>query len=426
MGVVDQSVERAPPVKLGSTAYQVMLVGVLSLNFGVLFFDRNALNYLMVFVQPDLKLSGTQVGLTASALSFSWAIAAMVVGAWADRTGKRKLFLIAASIAFALCSFLSGLANSFVVLFAARLLMGAVEGGVAPVSHSMIVLAVPAERRGLAQGVTQNFGSNLFGSFVAALLLVWVAQHLGWHNAFFIAGLPGLVCAALIWLFIDEPPMPARPAERPSLFAHVAEILAVRNMALCVAIAVLLVSYLVVCWAFMPLFLTQVRGFSPTTMSWLMATLGISATIGSFAVAGLSDRIGRKPVMVVTAFLGVMLPLGAMYYGGSALGLAAIFFFGWGLTGTFPMFMATVPSESVDRHLVATAAALVMCVGEILGGVLAPLIAGRVADMTSLAAPLWIMTGLCVAAGVLALFLRETAPAVLKARAVRDDGVLIQ
>ncbi len=185
---------------------------MLSLNFGVLFFDRNALNFLMVFVQPDLKLTGTQVGLTASALSFSWAIAAFVVGAWADRTGKRKLFLIAASTAFALCSFMSGLANSFAVLFAARLLMGAVEGGVAPVSHSMIVLAVPPERLGLAQGVTQNFGSNLFGSFIAALLLVWVAQHLGWHNAFFIAGLPGLVCAVLIWLFVDEPPMPARPA----------------------------------------------------------------------------------------------------------------------------------------------------------------------------------------------------------------------
>ncbi len=188
-------------------------------------------------------------------------------------------------------------------------------------------------------------------------------------------------------------------------------------MAICMTIAVLLVSYLVVCWAFMPLFLTQMRGFSPTTMSWLMGTLGISATIGSFAVAGLSDRIGRRPVIVVTAFLGVLLPLGAMYYAGSAWGLAAIFFFGWGLTGTFPMFMATVPSESVDKHLVATAAAMVMCIGEILGGVLAPLIAGRIADMTSLAAPLWIMTGLCIAAGVLALFLRETAPLALKAQA---------
>ena len=51
-----------------SAAYQVMLVLLLSLNFGVLFFDRNALNFLMPFVQPDLKLSNTQVGMLASAV----------------------------------------------------------------------------------------------------------------------------------------------------------------------------------------------------------------------------------------------------------------------------------------------------------------------------------------------------------------------
>ena len=40
-----------------SGAYQVLLVGLLCLNFGILFFDRNALNFLMPFVQPELGLS---------------------------------------------------------------------------------------------------------------------------------------------------------------------------------------------------------------------------------------------------------------------------------------------------------------------------------------------------------------------------------
>ncbi|HEY0300439.1 MAG TPA: hypothetical protein VGC36_03860, partial [Rhizomicrobium sp.] len=54
---------------------------------------------------------------------------------------------------------------------------------------------------------------------------------------------------------------------------------------------------------------------------------------------------------------------------------------------------------------------LVMCVGEIFGGVLAPTLAGYAADAAGLGAPLWIMIGLCLAAGVAALGLRETAPA---------------
>jgi cyanate permease len=134
-------------------------------------------------------------------------------------------------------------------------------------------------------------------------------------------------------------------------------------------------------------------------------------------VPGLSDVIGRKPVMVSMSLLGVILPLGAMYFEGSAWALAAIFFFGWALTGCFPMFMATIPSESIDSRHVATATGFVMGTGEILGGVLVPTLAGRVADATDLTAPLWIMLGLCTLAGVTAMGLRETAPRVI-ARAV--------
>src|SRR6185295_19809989 len=91
-----------------SSYYPAVLVSLLSLNFGILFFDRNALSFLMPFVQPELGLNNTQVGLTASALSLSWALAALGVGAAADRTGKRKPFLIACTVAFSLCSFLTG------------------------------------------------------------------------------------------------------------------------------------------------------------------------------------------------------------------------------------------------------------------------------------------------------------------------------
>jgi ACS family hexuronate transporter-like MFS transporter len=219
----------------------------------------------------------------------------------------------------------------------------------------------------------------------------------------------------LLWRFIEEPAAPAAPAEEPqqTLRARLSEIFAHRNMVLCAGIAVLLVSYLVVCWAFAPLFLTEVRGFTPTQMKWLMGTLGISATVGSFVVSGVSDRIGRRPVVVFTCFLGVILPLGALHYHGSIWILAALFFFGWALTGAFPLFMGTIPSESVSTRHMTTAMATIMGLGEVFGGVLAPALAGWAADMAGLAAPMWIMTGLCTAAGVLGLALRETAPACL-------------
>lgn len=400
--------------KARSSGYQVWVTALLSLNFGILFFDRNALNFLMPFVQPDLQLSNTQVGMFSSALSLTWALSGLLVGRISDKLGSRKPVVVIATIAFCLCSFISGAASSFLMLLGARLLMGAAEGGVMPVSHSMIVAEVAPERRGLAMGVAQNLGSNLLGSGLAPLLLVPVAVAVGWRTGFYLAALPGLVTAALIWFTLREPPVEAHDDAAPKV--TLGEAFGHRNVILCALISILLVSYLVVCWAFMPLFLTKARGFDPDTMSWLMATLGISAGLGSFAVPAISDVIGRRPVMIFFSFLGVILPLGGLYYEGSAWVLAAIFFFGWGLNGLFPMFMATIPSESVDPRLTATLTGVVMGTGEVLGGVLSPFLAGTLADAYGLAAPLWLMLGCTVLAGFLTLGLIESAPRVVARR----------
>jgi predicted MFS family arabinose efflux permease len=400
-----------------------MLVALLSISFGILFFDRNALNFLMPFVQPDLKLSNTQVGLLASALSFAWACAALAIGYVSDKTGSRKGLLIVATIVFSACSFLTGIAATFLAMLGARLLMGVAEGGFMPICQAMIAAEVKPEHRGLAMGVTQNFGSNLLGSFVAPVVLVTFAVDYSWRHAFFLAGAPGLVAALLMWVLIRKSSAPLAIAPRgEKVKTAVLDVISERNVLICAVMGILLVSYLVVCWAFMPLYLTKVRMFDADTMKWLMGTLGISATIGAFVISGLSDRIGRRPLMIAMPLIGVILPLGAMYYEGSVWVLAAIFFLGWGLVGVFPLFMATVPSESVHREHMATALGLCMGLSEFIGGALSPSIAGYFADQKGLQAPLWIMFGLTIAGGLLALGLRETAPRILMRRQVAAEA----
>ena len=398
-----------------STAYQIVLTALLSLNFGIVFFDRNALNFLQPFVAPELGLNNEQVGILAGGLSLTWALAALGIGYISDRTGSRKGLLIASTLAFSLCCFLSGIAGSFLALLGARLLMGAAEGGVMPISQSLIASEVKPAHRGIAMGVAQNLGSNLMGSFLAPVVLTTFAVAYGWRHAFYLAAIPGIVSALLMWRFVRTPPPEPRPTNVQKL--SVMEAFAERNVLVCVILGVLLVSYLVVCWAFMPLYLINVRHFDPDTEKWLMGALGISATIGAFAVSGLSDRIGRRPLMILLPFVGVILPLGAMWFDGSVWVLAAIFFFGWALNGIFPLFMATVPSESVSREHIAVVLGLCMGIPEVLGGVFAPWLAGRIADRVGADAPLWIMFWLAIAAGLVAFGLRETAPRVLAARA---------
>ena len=398
-----------------SVGYQVVLTSLLSLNFGIVLFDRNALGFLMPFIQPELQLNNTQVGILVSALSLTWAIAAFGIGVISDRFGSRKQLLVLATIAFSVCSFGTGLAVSFVTMLGARLLMGVAEGGIMPISQSLIATEVNARHRGLAMGVAQGFGSSLLGSFVAPVVLVAFATAFGWRHAFFLAGAPGLV-VALLMAFMIRPPTNAvvAPSAPVAHTGSLRSVLADRNIVLCALLGVLLVSYLVICWSFMPLYLTQVRKYDNDTMSWLMGTLGISATIASSAIPALSDRIGRRPVTIAMPLIAIILPLAALYYGGSVWVLGAVFFCGWAVTGIFPLFMATIPSESVDARYMAGALGVCMGAGEILGGVLSPSIAGYLGDRIGLQAPIWMMLGLALVAGVVALGIRETAPAVLR------------
>ena len=402
--------------------YEQRLIWVLGITFGFLFFDRNAASFLMPFITRDLGFSNQQVGLISSALSFTWAVSAFLGGALSDHTGRRKAILLASAVTFSLCSFLSGLAASFAALFAARLLMGLVEGPFMPVCQSLLASESDQSRRGHNMGVMQNFGSNLLGSFVAPLVLVPVAAHWSWRAAFFLAGVPGLVMAVLIARYVHEPDRKAAPAAAgaPEGVSYLA-MLRYRNMILCVLMCIFMVAWMVLGWAFLPLFYVKARQLSADEMKILMSLLGLSAAFFSFIVPGLSDRLGRRPVVVAFNLVGVLVPLAALHFHGSLYLLGALIFLGWAASGTFPLFMATIPSEAIPARYVATGVGLAVGVGEILGGVSAPALAGSAADRYGLGAPLVIQAACAVCGALLALALKETAPRRSRAPAARSE-----
>jgi predicted MFS family arabinose efflux permease len=319
--------------------------------------------------------------------------------------------LIASTLLFALCSFGSGIAGGFMMMLMTRLLMGLAEGGIMPLSQSLLAAQVDPRRRGLAMGIAQGFGSSLMGSFVAPVLLVAFAEGFGWRHAFFLAGAPGVLMALLIaWTVRDAPPTQVTPVASSAEQGGLRAVLTDGNVIRCFIISTAFVAYLVVSWTFLPLFLTQVRQYPAQTMGWLMGVLGIAATLYSFSIPGLSDRIGRRPVMIVVPVLALLLPLAALHLRGPAWTLAAAFFVGWSFTGIMPLFMATSPAESVGSAHVGSALGLCMGGSEILGGVLAPLLCGMAADRFGLQAALWALMLLAVIGSVAAWGLRETAP----------------
>jgi MFS family permease len=338
-----------------------------------------------------------------------------VFGRWSDKKGVRKPFLLAAMLIFSACSVLSGLAAGFWSLLASRMLMGLVEGPFLPICLAIVAATAPAKRRGLNSGMVQNLFGSVLGMTVAPLVSIRIASALGWRISFFTGAIPGLVLALLVWLTIREPARPAPAAgvaqkeDSVSLF----DMLRQRNIALCCLIGCLAVGALLVVTIFLPVYLTQVRHYKPEAMSNTVAWLGFTAPIGGVLVPGLSDRFGRRPLMVIFLALMALTPLTALLFHGPELMLLILLFTGWLGVGALPLFMAVVPSETLNFRNTAAAMGLVVGAGEIFGGVIAPPVAGRLADAFGLDWPFIMAAVMALAAALVSTLLLETNPAVL-------------
>jgi MFS family permease len=384
-----------------------------------------ALNFLVPFFDKELGLNNTQIGLLASLLALAWAISGYAVGTLSDKTGKRKKYLLISVTIFSLCSFISGLAASFAFLLIARIIMGFAEGPVLPLTQSLMVSASAEKRRGFNMGFMQSFGSNLLGTMLAPVILVALATSFGWRNAFFIAGVPGLILALLAFLAIKETPV--APKEKKQK-ANITDLIKYRNVWVAILLSCCMMTWMFAQITFMPKFLIEIKQFSHDDMGKTMAAFGLGAIIWGAVVPALSDKLGRKPMVIFFFLMSMLMPLSVVYAGNVFSTVALLVLIGATTMGCFPIVLATIPSETVPRQYLAQTLGMIMGIGEIIGGFAAPAIAGWSADRFGLQAPFLIAASAALTAGCIAFLLIETAPVKVKKRkediGILDNGIL--
>ncbi|MFI9450816.1 MFS transporter [Amycolatopsis sp. NPDC052450] len=395
--------------------YERRLLVVLFLGVGFVLFDRQALAFLAPYINADFGLSSTQLGLAAGALSLTWAVSGIVMGMLSDRLGRRKSLLITAVVLFSLISAVSGLASGFVALLIARALMGAAEGGVIPLSQSLMFQASRPKRRGLNTGLIGGASAGLLGGIAAPFAFIWLAESIGWRWSFFVTLLPGLVIAAAMAMIVRERPFPttAEPEKKPAAVkVPLRQILGTRNVVLCILIAVCYLTWFSAIVTFTPLYLLKVKGFSPGTMGTVMTCLGVAWMVWGVVTPAISDRIGRKPALAGFTVLAVCCPLAVMFVDNAWL-LGAVMMLTYTGVGCFTLFMAVIPGESVPPGALATVVGVTMGAGELLGGALGPVLAGWASDRWGLQAAMVIAAVSAAIVVLLSLGLRETAPRIL-------------
>ena len=399
----------------GLWSYENGLVLMMSLMNGVVALDRTAISFLSPWIVPEFHLNNTQLGLLASGLSITIAGSGFLLASLADGTGRRKPILIVMLVLFSLFSAASGLAAGFTMLLAARCVLGVAEGPLAPIGQSVIALESSEHRRGLNMGIMLNLGAALIGGGIGPIASTHLATAFGWRSAFFLSAVPGLVLALALVFWMRKPPEPPRSTPEAGIpgGTGVLSLLRSRNILLCLAISGLYSAWLIVQGVFLPIYLVRVDGLSPTTMGFVVAATSLTVAAGGMIVPAISDRVGRKPALAAVCFIGMLAPLAVLFVHGPTWLITLALIIGMFGGGAGPLYVAVVPTESAPARHAATAVAISLASGEIIGGVFAPTLAGRIADITGPGAPFWICAGCAGISGLLALLLTETAPAAL-------------
>ncbi len=165
------------------------------------FFDRQILGAIAEPIRKEWGLSDGSMGALGTAFTLLYAAVGVPLGRLTDKTTRTHI-LAAGVFVWSLFTAASGLARNFFQLFALRLGVGVGEAACAPAASSLIGDLFPASKRGKALSIF------MMGLPIGIALSYWVSgiitARYGWRAAFFVAGVPGLICAVAA-LAIREP-----------------------------------------------------------------------------------------------------------------------------------------------------------------------------------------------------------------------------
>lgn len=174
------------------TSYQAIVVTILALTQFTVVLDFMVMSPLGDMLMKSMSLTTRQFGFAVSAYAFSAGISGLFTAGFADKFDRKKLllFFYVGFIAGTLCC---GLAHSYSMLIAARIVTGIFGGVIGSISMAIVADLFPLQQRGRVMGFLQmGFGAS---QVLGIPIGLYLANAWGWQAPFLmIVGL-----AAVVW-----------------------------------------------------------------------------------------------------------------------------------------------------------------------------------------------------------------------------------
>ncbi|MFF0231643.1 MFS transporter [Micromonospora sp. NPDC005254] len=252
---------------------------------------------LLIPMVADLAVTPSQVGMLVTAYGAVVVVASIPLTVLARKVPRRRL-LSALLAGFVVSTAATVFASTFPLLLAARMVTAA--------THALFWAVVVPTAAGLFRpGLRGRVVAIVFAGGNVALLLgvpagTWLGERAGWRMSFLaVAGLGAIVLVAVATLLPSTPPDQGHAARGATPDVY--------RFWLLVAVAVLTTAGAIAAYTYVALFVTEVSGFSATSVGAILLARGVASVLGILAVGAVVDRSPWLALVVTVALQSVAL-----------------------------------------------------------------------------------------------------------------------
>jgi FSR family fosmidomycin resistance protein-like MFS transporter len=360
---------------------------------------------LLPIIGNELGLSYSQIGLIMTCQYVASAVANIPGGMLVDTVGRKGLLMAVSLFWVGFPYLLIGFTHSYAMLLVCIALVGFGNSLWHPTAIPTLGQRYP-ERKGLVLSL-HGMGGNV-GDAIAPVVIGTALAVFSWRQVVVLNVAPGLVVALLMFALLGTIRLGARKqkGEGQSLAQYLQGVRQLfRNRALVLlstgsSFRTMTQTALL---TFLPVYLARDMGYSPALVGACLFALQAAGFAAAPVGGHLSDRMGRKQILVSSMLSSAVVLALMAFLGASPVFIGLIAVLGFFLYATRPVIQAWL--LDVTPKNMGGSSIGVLFGAQAIGAALGPLVGGMVADRHGLLATFYFLAATIVIANVMVLFI---------------------